>query len=146
MSDLRAGKQRRGGVGTGGDTGAASDAGSRVHRAVGVLLGDQDRIAVGRAPGRHGYVSASGDDPIECTPVHREISHDRKGACAPWLEVQFITIPKMPHVKLANRRGRQRPVSNAVDYESARPANPFATIVVERDRVFAFLAETLVQV
>ena len=49
--DLGRDEEHRRGVRAGGDAGAAADAGGGVHREVGVVLRDRDRVAVGRAAG-----------------------------------------------------------------------------------------------
>ena len=51
----------------------------------------------------------------------------------------------MPHVQLANRRPLEPSVRLSIDHEAAHPANPFAAIVVERNRILALLDQALVQ-
>ncbi len=52
MHDFRSGKKHRCGVGTGGHASAAPDAGRCVHGAVGLVLGHEDGVRVGRHASR----------------------------------------------------------------------------------------------
>ena len=49
------------------------------------------------------------------------------------------------HVKLADGRSALRSVSDTVDHETARTADSFAAVVIERDRIFALCDQVFVQ-
>ena len=53
-------------------------------------------------------------------------------------------VDEAAHVELAGRRGFHRSVRDAVDHHAARPADPFAAIVIERDRLLAGFDQPLV--
>ena len=120
VRDLGAGEQRGRGVRAGRDTRAAADAGRRVHGAVGVFLADEDVVAVDGAAGRNRDVAAGRDDAVESAAVHHKILQDRERPRAPRLQVEFVAVLEVPHVKLAHRGAWQRAVRDAVDHEPAR--------------------------
>src|SRR5512133_443456 len=62
VGDLRGREERRRAVGTGRDAGAAADALGGVHRALDGVLGDGDRVPVGRPAGVHRDVATRLDD------------------------------------------------------------------------------------
>jgi hypothetical protein len=145
VADLRAHEEHRGGVGAGGDAGAAADAGGRVHGGVGLGLGDRDRVAVGAAAGAHAHEAAGRDDAVEGAAVDHEVAHDRDGARAPRLDEDLVAVPEDAQVELADRRPLARAVRDAVHGERAGAADPLAAVAVEGDRVVAALDQPLVQ-
>ena len=105
MRDFRAREQRRRRIRTRRHAGAATDARRRIHGAIGILLRNQNRIAVRRAARRHADVSARRDDAIERAAIHHQILDHRKRPRAPRLEHQLLAVLEMPHAELAHRGG-----------------------------------------
>ncbi len=131
------GEKRRRGIGTGGDAGAASDAGGRIHRQIRILFRNGNRVAVRRAARGNRNESPGGNDSVERAAIHDQIPNNRKCLRAPRLEIEDVPVLEVPHVELADRRAGLRAVRNAVDHETARSADSFAAIVVEGDGLFA---------
>ena len=100
---------------------------------------DGDVVAVRRAAGRNGDEATRRDDAVERAAVHDQILDHREGLGAPRLQIKFIAIFEMAHVKLADGGALEPAVRLAIDHEAARAADAFAAIVVESDRVFALL-------
>ena len=65
-----------------------------------------------------------------------------KAAAAPGLDGQDVSVMEAPHVELAGGGGPPGPVRIAVDNDTALPADPLATIVVEGNRILAFENQT----
>ena len=146
MTDLCAGEQGRRSIRAGGDAGAATDAGCRIHREVGILFGNgNDVLPSGALPVETEMYPPARDDAVEGAAVHDQIFDDGKRFCAPRFEVKHVAVFEVTHVELAHRVARLRSVSDSVDHESARSANPFAAIVIERDRLFALRDELFVE-
>src|SRR5208282_3623216 len=116
MGDFGADEESCGGVGAGCYAGAATDAGGGVHGEVGVLLRYGDSVAVGGAAGGNGNESAGGDDAVERAAVYGEIFDDGEGFGAPRLEVDFVAVLEVAHVKLADGGAREAAVGFAVDH------------------------------
>jgi hypothetical protein len=119
LGDLRAREQHRGGVGAGGHAGAAADAGGRVERQVGALLGHRQRVRVDGAAGGRGDEAAGGDDAVERAAVDDQVAHDREGLRAPWLDRQDVAVLEAAHVQLAGRHLVDRAMRAAVDHHAA---------------------------
>ena len=145
VSDFGAHEERRRGIGTHGDAGAAADAGGGVHGAVGLLFGNEDGIAVGRAAGGGGDVTAGGDQAVEGAAVHHEIFDNRKCFGAPRLEIELVAVLEVAHMELAEGSAGDGAVRHAIDHAAAHAADAFAAIVVERHRVFALRDQILIQ-
>src|SRR6267378_1936315 len=64
---------------------------------------------------------------------------------APRSDPQLGAIGEGAHVQLACSGGALRPVRAAVDHHAARPANPLAAVVVERDRLVLAREQLLVE-
>ncbi len=143
VRDLRAREQRRGRVRTRRDTGSAADAGRRIHGPVGVFFRNQNRVAIRSAARRRADIAARSNDAIERAAVHHQILDQRERLGAPRLDKQLLAIFEMPQSQLADRGSGQRPMRHAVDHEAARSADPFAAIVLERDRLLALRRSVL---
>ena len=59
--------------------------------------------------------------------------------------VMVTAALELAHVQLARRRAALRSVGLAVDHQRARPADAFAAVVVEHDRVLALADQTFVE-
>src|SRR5207237_996847 len=86
-----------------------------------------------------------GDDAVEGRSIHDQVFYNRKRRGTPRLEVELVAILKVAHVQLANGGAFEAAVGLAIDHEAAHAADPFATIVVKRDGILAFLDQPLVQ-
>ena len=144
MRDLGRDEQHRGRVLTGGDARAAADAGGRVHRRLGIGLGDRQRIPVRSASGIHGNKSARLHDALHRTAVDNQVLDDREGAGAPRLDVDVVSVFEAAHVGLAGGDPAFGPVSRAIDHERTGPTDPLAAVVVEGDWVLSLFDEPLV--
>jgi hypothetical protein len=144
MSELGADEQMRRRVLAGGDARAAADARGGVHRLLGHVFGNQDRVAVLRAADVDGAVAARGDDAIESAPIDDEILHDGEGLRPPRLDGDGVAVLEPAHVELTDRGAAIGSVRHAVDDEAAHPANAFATVGVERDGVLALFRQPFV--
>src|SRR5262249_19825817 len=69
---------------------------------------------------------------------------DRKRLRTPRLDRDRVAILELAHVELADGRTAIGPVRDAVDDEAAHPADAFAAVRVECDRILALLDEALV--
>src|SRR5580704_15268098 len=98
-----------------------------------VVLGHQNDVSIRRATGRNADISPCLDDSIERAPVHHQIFDHRKRLGAPRLEVQGVAILEMAHAELAYGGSSFRAMRDAIDHESARPADALAALVFERD-------------
>src|SRR2546425_3614271 len=145
MTDLGARKKSGRSVRAGGDACSAADAGGSVHCQIGIFLRHRNRVAVGRASGGDGNVTAAGNNAIEGTPIHDQIFHYRKCPGAPWFQIKLVAIFEMAHMKLANRRSALWAVGYSIDHESTHAAYTLAAIVVESNGFFTFGYEFFVE-
>src|SRR5438093_3258594 len=145
MADLRSRKQGGSAVGTGGHTGSAADASRGIHGKVGVFFRYGQRIAVRCTAGCSGNVTAARNDAVEGAAVDDQIFHNGECFRSPWFQIQFVAIFKVTHVELANGCPALRAVGDSVDHESARSANTFAAIMIERNGFLTFSDEFLVE-
>src|SRR5262249_56977936 len=99
---------------------------------------------VGGGGGGSGVAPARRDDADERAPVDDQILDDREGPGTPWLENDRGAVLEVPHVQLARRGARSRPVRPAVDHDAARATDAFAAIVVEGDGIRTLLDQPLV--
>src|SRR2546426_139859 len=93
-------------------------------------------ISFGDAARARGDESSCLDDAIECPTVDHQVLDEGEGFGAPRLDPQIGAVRERPHVQLTGRRGTLRPVRPPVDHHAARAADPFPTVVVERDGLF----------
>ena len=93
VADLGRGEERGRRVLAGGDAGAAADAGRRVHRLLGDVLRDQDRVGVLRAADVDRRVAAGLDDPVERAAIDDEVLEDRE---RPWRATARASAGRRP--------------------------------------------------
>ncbi len=137
VRDFCAYEESGGGVGASGNAGAATDAGSGVHGKIGVLFLNRNGITIGGAAGGNGNKTTSRDDAVERAAINGQVFDDRKGFGAPGFEINFVTIFKMAHVKLAYSSALEAAMGFAVDHHAAHTADTFAAIVIKGDRIFS---------
>ena len=132
-------------VGARGNAGAATDAGRGIHRAIRFFLRYGYRVGVRRRPDVGGNETAGRLDAIKGAAINRQVLDHRERRCAPRLDEDLVAVLELAHVQLARRRRLLTTVGTAVDHHRTRAADAFATIVVERDRLFALFGELFVQ-
>src|SRR6266403_1491885 len=131
MGDFRRGEEHRGRVGTCGDARAASDAGGRVKRGFGRILGNEDRVGLRCATGGSRNEAAGLNNSIEWRPIASQIAEDGKCAGAPGFKSHGIAIVKETHGKLADRGAAPASMSHSIDQKTACAADSLAAIVLE---------------
>src|SRR6266566_1102725 len=131
MGDFRRGEEHRGRVGTCGDARAAPDAGGRVKRGFGRILGNQDRIGLRCATGGSRNEAAGLNNSIEWRPIDSQIAEDGKCTSPPGFESHGIAVLKETHGKLADCGAAPAPMSHSIDQKTARAADSLAAIVLE---------------
>ena len=102
-------------------------------------------VAVGGAAGGNGDEAASGDDAIEGAAVDDEILDDGESFGAPGLEINFVAVFEVAHVKLANGGALESAMGFAVDHHAAHAADAFAAIVIESDGIFTLFDQAFVE-
>ena len=123
------------GIGAGRHAGAAANASRGVHGEFRVVLGDRKIIGLGSIPGPDGDESTRGDDPVEGAAIDHQVLDDREGGRPPRLDGQNVAVAEAPHVELAGRGCPPWPVGVAVDDHAALPADTFAAVMIEGDRL-----------
>ena len=126
VGDLGRGEQRGRCVRTRRDTGAAADAGGRVHRASSAFCfgtGWRWRRGARRSFARD--EAAGRDDPVERAAVDHEVLDARGSAFARHgSTVIVVAVAEVAHVQLARRGAAARPVRDAVDHQPHEPQMP----------------------
>ena len=107
-------------------------------------LGTGHGVAVGRVAGVGADVATSLDDAVKGAAVDHQVFHHGERPAAPGLDDQGLAVFKTPHVQLTRGGFVLGAVGLAVDDNTARATNAFATIVVKGDGLFAFFQQTLV--
>jgi hypothetical protein len=81
---------------------------------------------------------------IQRTAIDHEIFDHGKRLGSPGLDPNFVAVVERPHVELASGRAALGAVRRSVYDQPTRPTNALAAIVFERDWLFTFVRQTLV--
>ena len=137
-------EEHRGAVFARRDAGAATDARRRVHRFVRVDLADRQVVRV-RNDTVAGDETAGLKDLVERVAVDDQVFNDRETDRAPRFDRDRVAVLELAHMELASGDSVVRAVRVSVDVKRTHTADAFAAVVVERDRLFAFADELVVQ-
>ena len=107
--------------------------------------GTGHRVGLGRRARPRRDEAARLLDRVEGAPVGHEVLQDRERPRAERLDHDQVAVLEAAHVGLARGDAAVRPVRLAVDRERARPADPLAAVVRERDRLLAPGRELVVE-
>src|SRR4029077_19220202 len=130
---LRRREELGGTVGTCGDARTTTDACGGVHRRVGDVLRNGNRVPVDRAARVDADVATRLDDRVERAAVDDEVLDHRERGGAPGFDGDVVTVLVLAHVQLAGRRVAFGTVGLTVDHHPARSADALAAVVVEGD-------------
>ena len=146
MTDFGANEQQGAGILAGSHTSTATDARSRIHSHIGLVLWNRNRVGIGYATCCGTDVASRLDDFVESGTVHHKVTDDGERLSAPRLNPNVVAIAEFAHVELASGDAVVVAVGPAVDVESAHATDALAAVVVEangmRDSV---VDESLVQ-
>ncbi len=109
-------------------------------------LRNQNGITVGNPAGVAGGIAAGLDDRVEGTAINDQVLDDREGTGSPRLDEDAIAVLEGAHVQLADGGTILAAMRHAVDHLRAHTADTFAAVVIEGDRVLAFLDQLFVDI
>ena len=144
MRDLGRGEEHGRCIRAGRRARAATDAGRRFHRKIGVVLWNRNRVRFGRGTGARGDESACLHNAIEGAAIDHKVFDELEGPDAKRFHHDGGAIFEAPHVELAGGTRMIGPMRFAVDGERAAATDALATIRVERDRIFTPLRQPLI--
>src|SRR5690625_5480883 len=127
------------------DACTAANAGSEVKRLIRDLFRNRDGVGIRRTTRADRHIAAGLNDSIQRRTDDDEVLDQREAGGAPRLDDDLIAVGIVPHMQLARGCPLLRSMRLAVDDHPARSADTFSAVVIELDRVFAFLDELLVQ-
>ena len=133
-------EQHRRAVLTGCHASAATNAGSRVHTLLSILVRDKDVVGILGGTGSDRDESASLKDLVERAAVNDQILDDRETSASERLHGDGSAILEVTHEELAGGHMIVRTVSAAVNEQRAGTADTLAAVVVERHRTAALAA------
>ena len=126
--------------------GTASDAGGAVHGLVGIFLRDEDGVGILWSTCADGGVATCLDDFVEGRAIDHTVLDDRETSRTPRLDGDDVALVEFAHVKLASGGSTLGlAVRRTVDVERAHAADALAAVVVEHERLLAFLNQLLVE-
>src|SRR5512142_1800054 len=137
MTDFGRREQHRGSIRARGNACSTTDACSRVHRQLSALFWHRHAVGFRGTSSSYRNVATCLDNAIECAPINNQVLDNGKRFGTPRLESELVTIVEVSHVKLTRGGCLLRAMRAPVDDETASSANPFATITIEGDRIFA---------
>src|SRR5215471_3835286 len=115
---------------------AAADTSGCFHGKIRIMLGNWQRVGLGRRTGSSRDITTGFNDVVESAAIHREVLDYRESSRPERLNPDCISTFEPAHVKLAGRLHPARSMRNAVDHKGTHPANPFPAIRVERYWLF----------
>ena len=133
-------EQHRRAVLTGRHASAATNAGSRVHTLLSILVRDKDVVGILGGTGSDRDESASLKNLVERASVNDQILDDRETSASERLHGDGSAILEVTHEELAGGDMIVRTVSAAVNEQRAGTADTLAAVVVERHRTAALAA------
>ena len=107
-------------------------------------LGTRIAFASGAAAGSDADESAGVLDAIKRLAIHHQIFDERKRGRSEWFDHDGVTVRETAHVGLARCNAPVRAVRFAIDDARAGPADAFAAIVIEGNRLLAVVRELFV--
>ena len=126
--------------------GTASDAGGAVHGFVGIFLRDEDGVGILWSTCADGGVATCLDDFVEGRAIDHAVLDDRETSRTPRLDGDDVALVEFAHVELASGGSTLGlAVRCTVDVERAHAADALAAVVVEHERLLAFVDKLLVQ-
>ena len=123
----------------------ATDAGSSIHRLVGVSLRNRNSVGVGHRVGAYRNVTTGLENLVVSTTIHYEVLDHGEGSRAPRLDRDRVAILELTHVDLAGRSGLTGTMSKTVDVQRAHTADTLAAVVVESHGILTLVYEVVVQ-
>src|SRR4029450_560011 len=145
MRDLRSSEKHGRSIRTGRGACAASDASSRFHCQISVVLGNRNRVRLRCGAGARRNESTDLHDAIPRAAIDYEIFQERERSDSKRLDCDRRAVAKLSHVKFAHCARMIGSVWFAVDRERAGAANTFAAIGVERDWFLSASDQTLIE-
>ena len=133
-------KQHCGTVLTGRHAGTATNAGSRVHALLCILVRDKDVVGILSGTSSDRDESASLKDLVKGAAVNHQVFDDRETSASERLHGDGSAILEVTHEELTGGDMIVRTVSAAVNEQRACTADTLAAIVVERHRTAALAA------
>src|SRR5262245_44612189 len=109
------------------------------------MLGDRDRVRLGRGACARGNESTGLHDTIQRAAIDHQIFYKRECPYAKRLDCDCCAVAKLSHVKLADRARMVGSMRFAVYRQRASAANAFAAIRIERDWFFATPDQNLIK-
>src|SRR6266700_892407 len=145
MRDLRSCEKHGRSIWTRRGAGAAPDASRRLHRQVGIVLGNRDRVRLRRGACALGNESTSLHDAVQRAAIDYQILYKLERSYSKRLDRDRRAVAKLSHVKLTHRARMIGAVWFAVNRKRASAANTFAAIRVERDRFLSAFDQCLIE-
>ena len=133
-------EQHCGTVLTGCHASAATNAGSRVHTLLSVLVRDEDVVGILGGTSSDRDESAGLKDLVERAAVNNQVLDYRETSASERLHGDGSAILEVTHEELAGGHVIVRTVRAAVDEQRAGTADTLAAVVVERHRTAALAA------
>ena len=145
MRDLRSSEKHGRSIWTGRGACAASDASSRFHCQIGVVLGNRNRVRLRRGAGALRNESTGLHNAIQRAAIDYQIFEERERSDSKRLDCDRRAVAKLSHVKFTHRARMIGSVWFAIDRERAGAANTFAAIGVERDWFLSASDQSLIE-
>lgn len=130
---------------TGRSAGTATDAGSGIHRNVGIGLRDGNVVGILHGIRTDRDEAAGLKNLIVGTAIHHEVLDYGESRRTPGLDDDRRPVFETAHVNLAGRGAVARAVRTAVDVQRAHTADTLAAVVVERHGLLALVDQVVVQ-
>lgn len=145
LTDLGRYEKHRGAVLAGCHAGTAADAARGVHGLVGLNLRDRKIVGILCAAAVERHIAAGLLDLVERVTVYHEVLDNRESCRTPGLYGDGLAVSETTHIELAGGRAGGGTVGMSVDIERAHAADTLAAVVVEHNRLLAFLDKSLVE-
>ena len=123
----------------------ATDAGSSIHRLVGIRLRNRNGVGIGHRVRAYRYITARLQDLIVSTAIDHEVLDHGEGRRTPRLNRNRCAILELTHVDLAGRSGLTGTVCQAVNVQRAHTADTLTAVVVEGHGILTGVYEVVIQ-
>ena len=131
-TDASSDEQHGGAILTGGDAGAATNAGGSIHGQFSIIVRDKDGVGILGSTGTDGNETTGLENLVESLTIHNKVFDHREGGTAPRFHGNGGTRLEMTHEQLAGGHLVIRSMGTAVNIQGTGTADTLAAIVVER--------------
>ena len=126
-------------------TSTTTDASSRIHSQISILLGNRSRVGIRHTTCVDRHETTCLDDLVVSRTIDHQVTDHREASRTPRFDGNGLTIMETTHVELTSCSTCCGSVGVTIHIQRTHTADTFAAVVVKYDGLFAFVHQLFVQ-